>query len=92
MPRFYHNGEYDLVGTIVGVVERDEIITGDLIRAGDHIVGLPASGLHIIGIHWHGEFYSTIAVILLMTIYLNYRLRLAKKLLKNHQSYVEDCP
>jgi phosphoribosylformylglycinamidine cyclo-ligase len=49
MPGLYPRGEYDLVGTIVGAVERDKIITGKHIRPGDMIIGLPSSGLHTNG-------------------------------------------
>jgi phosphoribosylformylglycinamidine cyclo-ligase len=45
----YHSGEYDLVGTIVGVVEKDKIIMGKASAAGDAIIGLPSSGLHTNG-------------------------------------------
>lgn len=46
MPGFYNDGEYDLAGFAVGVVERDEIIDGREIRPGDLIVGFSSSGLH----------------------------------------------
>ncbi len=49
MPGFYADGEYDLAGFIVGVVERERLITGKGIRAGDVIVGLPSTGLHTNG-------------------------------------------
>jgi len=49
MPGLYPKGEYDLVGTIVGAVERKKIITGKNIRPGDVIIGLPSSGLHTNG-------------------------------------------
>ena len=49
MPGFYHDGEYDLAGFIVGVVEREKIITGAAIRPGDLLVGLPSTGLHTNG-------------------------------------------
>ena len=49
MPGLYPAGEYDLVGTIVGCVEKDAIITGKSIRAGDMIVGLPSGGLQTNG-------------------------------------------
>ena len=49
MPGVYQAGEMDLVGTIVGVVGRDEIIDGSHIKAGDVILGLPSSGLHTNG-------------------------------------------
>lgn len=46
MPGFYRDGEYDLSGFAVGVVDRDEIIDGSGIKAGDAIIGLSSSGLH----------------------------------------------
>jgi len=49
MPGFYQEGEYDLSGTIVGVVEKAEILDGKAIRAGDAIIGLASSGLHTNG-------------------------------------------
>jgi phosphoribosylformylglycinamidine cyclo-ligase len=49
MPGLYPPGEYDLVGTIVGVVERKRVIAGRGIRPGDVIIGLPSSGLHTNG-------------------------------------------
>ncbi len=49
MPGVYAPGELDLVGTIVGVVERAQIIAGHTIAAGDAIIGLASSGLHTNG-------------------------------------------
>jgi phosphoribosylformylglycinamidine cyclo-ligase len=49
MPGMYPPGEYDLVGTIVGVADRKDIITGRAVRPGDVIVGLPSTGLHTNG-------------------------------------------
>lgn len=49
MPGFYGEGEYDLAGFIVGVVDRRKIIDGAAVRAGDVLIGLPASGLHTNG-------------------------------------------
>ena len=49
MPGFYADGEYDLAGFIVGIVDRDKLITGKGIRAGDVLVGLPSTGLHTNG-------------------------------------------
>ena len=49
MPGVYRPGELDLVGTVVGVVDRDALIDGTQIRAGDVILGLPSSGLHTNG-------------------------------------------
>jgi len=49
MPGFYADGEYDVAGFIVGIVERDRIIDGKSIAAGDTLIGLPSSGLHTNG-------------------------------------------
>jgi phosphoribosylformylglycinamidine cyclo-ligase len=46
MPGMYRQGDYDLAGFCVGVVERDRIIDGRRIRAGDAVVGLASSGPH----------------------------------------------
>ncbi len=49
MPGFYPEGEYDLAGFIVGVVERDRIISGKDVQVGDCVLGLPSNGLHTNG-------------------------------------------
>ncbi len=49
MPGFYADGEYDLAGFIVGVVDREKLITGTKIKAGDVLIGLPSTGLHTNG-------------------------------------------
>jgi len=46
MPDFYPEGEYDLAGFVVGIVEREKYITGKDIRPGDVILGLASSGIH----------------------------------------------
>lgn len=46
MPGFYGDGEYDLSGFAVGVVDRDKIISGSGIKEGDALIGLSSSGLH----------------------------------------------
>ena len=46
MPDTYRKGDFDMAGFAVGVVERDKIITGKLVRPGDVILGLRSSGLH----------------------------------------------
>lgn len=49
MPDLYQPGEYDLAGTIVGVVEKDKIIDGRNIKGGDIIIGVASRGLHTNG-------------------------------------------
>ncbi len=48
-PGLIHPGEFDMAGFCVGIVERDRLIDGGRARAGDRILGLPASGLHANG-------------------------------------------
>ena len=49
LPGMYREGEYDLAGCIVGVVERSKIIDGKMIRPGDVVLGLESNGLHTNG-------------------------------------------
>ena len=49
MPGFYASGEYDLAGFIVGAVDRDKMVTGEGIRPGDVLIGMPSTGLHTNG-------------------------------------------
>ncbi len=46
MPGFYPEGEYDIAGFAVGVVDRDKIINGSTIKAGDVLIGIKSSGIH----------------------------------------------
>ncbi len=46
MPGFYPEGEYDVAGFSVGVVEKDQMIDGSKIDVGDRLIGLPSTGLH----------------------------------------------
>lgn len=86
MPSFYSNGEYDLSGTIVGVVEKKKVIDGRNIKKGDVLVGLASNGLHTNG-------YSLARNVLLSKFKIdeyipelsNY---LGEELLKVHKSYL----
>jgi phosphoribosylformylglycinamidine cyclo-ligase len=49
MPGMYQPGEYDLAGTIVGVVDRPKLLDGSRIRSGDVILGMESNGLHTNG-------------------------------------------
>ena len=49
MPGFYRPGEYDVSGTIVGVVEKSKLLDGRQVRPGDAVLGLASSGLHTNG-------------------------------------------
>ncbi len=60
MPGMYQGEDYDLAGFCVGIVEKNAIINGNKISAGDHIIGLPSSGVHSNG-------YSLVRKILLQS-------------------------
>ncbi|MBI5216214.1 MAG: phosphoribosylformylglycinamidine cyclo-ligase [Ignavibacteriae bacterium] len=49
MPGIYRKDDYDLAGTIVGVVERKKILYGKRVKSGDILIGLPSTGLHTNG-------------------------------------------
>jgi phosphoribosylformylglycinamidine cyclo-ligase len=49
MPGFYADGEYDIAGFIVGVVEQARVVDGRAIQPGDALIGLPSAGLHTNG-------------------------------------------
>lgn len=49
MPGFYADGEYDLAGFIVGIVDKSKVIDGKSIKAGDVVLGLPSNGLQTNG-------------------------------------------
>ncbi|MGR8935587.1 MAG: phosphoribosylformylglycinamidine cyclo-ligase [Gammaproteobacteria bacterium] len=46
MPGMYADGEYDLAGFCVGIVEKDQVLDGSLVKAGDKLLGLASSGPH----------------------------------------------
>jgi phosphoribosylformylglycinamidine cyclo-ligase len=49
MPSMYQDGEYDISGTIVGIVDKSKIINGKSVNRGDVLIGLPSNGLHTNG-------------------------------------------
>lgn len=87
MPGFYQPGEYDVSGTVVGVVEKSRMLDGKTIRGGDVVIGIESSGLHTNG-------YSLARKILFEDLALDPRSRvpelkntLGGELLKVHISY-----
>ena len=59
MPGMYDDGEYDLAGFCVGVVERDQLIDGNNINDDDVIIGLPSSGIHSNGFSLVNKIIAT---------------------------------
>jgi phosphoribosylformylglycinamidine cyclo-ligase len=88
MPGIYHGNDYDLVGTIVGVVDRARIIDGSKIRAGDAIIGLPSSGLHTNGYSLAREILFNQLNLRLTARADGLRTTLGEELLKVHMLYL----
>lgn len=87
MPGLYQPNDYDLSGTIVGIVEKSKIIKGDKISSGDVLIGIPSSGLHTNG-------YSLARKVLLEKYKLTEHLpsinkNLGDELLSVHRSYLD---
>jgi phosphoribosylformylglycinamidine cyclo-ligase len=88
MPGMYEGSKYDLAGTIVGVVDHDQIITGATVQPGDVLIGLPSTGLHTNG-------YSLARKVLLNAFTIEDRpsalqgASLADALLAVHRSYLD---
>lgn len=87
MPGMYKKGEYDLVGFIVGLVEKDKIINGKKIKIGDKLIGLPSSGLHTNGYSLARKVFFSDNRFTLNTKLPELKQTLGKELLKIHQSY-----
>jgi len=87
MPGVYRKGDYDLSGTIVGIVEKSKIIKGDRITPGDVLIGVPSTGLHTNG-------YSLARKVLLEKYKLKEKIpslgkTLGEELLSVHRSYLQ---
>lgn len=89
MPGLYPKGEYDLVGTIVGSVSRRNIITGETIRPGDMVIGLPSSGLHTNGYSLARKVIFKTAKLKIDDLFPGTRKRVADVLLAVHRSYLK---
>ena len=88
MPDVYRPGEYDLVGTIVGMVSRRELITGNDIRAGDVLIGLPSSGLHTNGYTLARRVIFDVAGLTPDQVFPGEGRTVAEVLLSVHRSYL----
>ncbi len=87
MPDLYHPGEYDISGTIVGAVEKDAIISGDTITAGDVLIGLPSNGLHTNGYSLVRKIFFDIHQYHVADTIAGLELPLGDELLRVHKSY-----
>ncbi len=84
MPGVYQPNEFDVAGTIVGVVERDDILPRNNLQAGDVLIGLTSSGPHTNGYSLIRKVFSDIP---LETVFPELKISLTAALLAPHRSY-----
>jgi len=89
MPGLYPPEEYDLVGTIVGMVDRRKVITGKSIRPGDVLIGLPSSGLHTNGYSLARKVVFETAKLKPGALFPGTKKTVAEVLLAVHTSYLK---
>jgi len=87
MPGFYPNGEYDLAGFIVGVVEREKIITGKDVQIGDIVLGLASNGLHTNGYSLARKLLFEVAHYSPETYVNEIKNKVGNELMRTHKSY-----
>jgi phosphoribosylformylglycinamidine cyclo-ligase len=89
MPGFYADGEYDIAGFIVGVVDRPKAIDGSRIQAGDVLIGLPSVGMHTNGYSLARKLFFEVAKYEAGTFVDELGCTAAEELLKPHRSYLQ---
>jgi phosphoribosylformylglycinamidine cyclo-ligase len=88
MPGFYKDGEYDIAGFIVGVVDREKIIDGSSIEPGDVLLALPSEGLHTNGYSLARKLFFDVAGYEVGTQLTGLGMTAAEALLLPHVSYL----
>jgi len=87
MPGFYPEGEYDLAGFIVGIVDRERIITGKAVEVGDVILGLASNGLHTNGYSLARKLFFEVAGYTPETYVNEIKGKVGNELMQTHRSY-----
>jgi len=87
MPGFYPEGEYDVAGCIVGIVEKNRIIDGRSIRKGDVLIGLTSDGLHTNGYSLARKVLLDKAKLKVNTYVEELGMTLGEELLRVHRCY-----
>jgi phosphoribosylformylglycinamidine cyclo-ligase len=87
MPGFYPDGEYDLAGFIVGVVDREKIVTGKDVQIGDIILGLPSTGLHTNGYSLARKLLFEVGHYSPETYVNEIKNKVGNELMRTHRSY-----
>jgi len=88
MPGFYAEGEYDLAGFIVGAVDRDKLVTGADIKAGDVLIGFPSTGLHTNGYSLARKLLFEVAGYKASQYVTAIKEKAGAALMKTHRSYL----
>ncbi len=88
MPGFYSDGEYDIAGFIVGVVDREKIIDGKRIQPGDVLLALPSVGLHTNGYSLARKLFMEVAGYDVNTRLDAIEMTIGEALLQPHLSYL----
>jgi phosphoribosylformylglycinamidine cyclo-ligase len=88
MPGFYGEGEYDIAGTIVGAVEKEEIIDGHTIVEGDRLIGLRSNGLHTNGYSLARKIVTEVARKTYGEPFAETGRTFGQELLRPHRSYM----
>lgn len=88
MPGFYQEGEYDIAGFIVGVVDREKVIDGKSIVAGDVLLALPSVGLHTNGYSLARKLFFEVAGYSPDTVIPELGMSVGEALLQAHLSYL----
>jgi phosphoribosylformylglycinamidine cyclo-ligase len=87
MPGFYPHGEYDLAGFILGVVDRERIVTGKNVEVGDVLIGLPSNGLHTNGYSLARKLLFWVAGYSPDTYVNEMKAKVGNELMRTHKSY-----
>lgn len=87
MPGVYQEGQHDIVGAVVGVVEKNKIIYGSKIAKGDVLIGLPSNGLHTNGYSLARKAFFETAGYKISTHLDELGCTVGKELLKIHKCY-----
>ena len=91
MPGIYAPDDYDLAGFCVGAVERDEILTGDKVVAGDVVIGLASDGLHSNGFSLARNVMETAGLTFQSPAPFNSETTLGEAMLVPTRMYVKSC-
>jgi phosphoribosylformylglycinamidine cyclo-ligase len=89
MPGMYQDGEYDIAGTIVGIVEKSRMLTGWKVKKGDALVALPSTGLHTNGYSLARKLLFDVGKMKLDAVLPESEIVLADALLAVHRSYLK---